>query len=139
MSTENPENQNLQITSVEQIKKHAQQVIVEGVPVMLPSGITVKLRRPSLQKMLQSGKIPSNLIGAAIKINEGKAPVDTKSADGFIEVVNLILSESFVEPKFSMNPGEEEVGPDDFTDDDKGFAFRYVYIGGKDLVPFRSK
>lgn len=140
MSTETPENQKpLQITSVEAIKQRAKEIIQDGVLVELPSGLVVRLRRPSIQVMLRTGQVPSNLIGVAMKMMEGKTPLDQKSAEGFIDVTNTILTKAFVEPVFSLEPQEGEIGPEDLTDDDKGFAFRYVYVGSKKLETFRNQ
>jgi len=97
MSTETPEN--LQITSVEEIKKQANKVIKEGIVIELPSGIKVKLRRPSLANLLKSGKIPSNLTQAALRQAEGRPILSQKDVEDSLAVVEVVLQEAFVEPK----------------------------------------
>jgi hypothetical protein len=140
MSTETPEN--LQITSVEEIKKQANKVIKEGIVIELPSGIKVKLRRPSLANLLKSGKIPSNLTQAALRQAEGRPILSQKDVEDSLAVVEVVLQEAFVEPKLKRTgeeTGPNEINITDLVDEDRGFVFQYVQNGSADLKPFRNK
>jgi hypothetical protein len=135
---EKPEN--LKPTPASEIRRRAREVISEGKLIELPSGIVVRVGRPSLANMLKSGKIPANLVSAAVKQMQGSTLMTQKDLQESIEVVELILLEAVKEPKLVReNPAEDEICLDDFTDEDRGFIFQYVQSGALDLKPFRSQ
>lgn len=135
---EKPEN--LTPTPASEIKRRAREVISEGKLIELPSGIVIRVGRPSLATMLKTGKIPASLVSAAVKQMQGSTPMTQKELQESIEVVELILLEAVKEPKLVReNPAENEICIDDLTDEDRGYIFQYVQSGALDLKPFRSQ
>jgi len=135
---EKPENQ--KPTSASEIKRIAKEVITEGKLIELPSGIFVKVARPSLAGMIKAGKIPATLVQAAVGQIQGSIPVTPKAINESIEVLECIILASVKEPKVvKENPTENEVALSDFTDEDRGYIFQYVQTGALDLKPFRSQ
>jgi len=129
----------LQITPASEIKRKADES-KNGKLIELPSGIVMRVARPSLALLLKSGKIPGSLVSAALKQAQGSTPMTQKEIQESIEVVDLILMEAVKEPQVvKENPTENQVCIDDFSDEDRGFIFNYVQQGALDLKPFRNQ
>lgn len=138
MSQEDPKN--LTLTPVSEIKKKSRELVTEGVLTELPSGIVVRLGRPSLTKMLKDGVIPGNLVQASLKQMQGSVPMTEKEIKESIEVVELLVMSAVKEPKIVQgDPADNELSIYELTDEDRGFIFQYVQSGGTDLTPFRPK
>lgn len=134
------EPKSLKLTPAAEIRRKAKETIVEGKLVELPSGIVLRLARPSLAVMLKTGKIPGSLVSAAIKQMQGSTPMTPEQVKESIEVVELILMESVKEPTLvKENPTEGQICLDDLSDEDRGFIFQYVQTGALDLRPFRRE
>lgn len=131
---------NLRLTSAEEFKKSAEEVIKEGKLIELPSGAVFRISRPSLANLIKTGKIPASLINTAVSQAQGSIrSTDLKQLQESIEVVDLIIMEAVKEPKIvKENPQEGEIPIDYLTDEDRGFIFQYVQSGATDLKSFRS-
>lgn len=131
---------NTKPTSASQFKAKARKTKVEGVLMELPSGNFATIRRPSIAELLKNGTIPNTLIGSALRQMSGKGATNQKEIKESIELVDFLLSLSFVEPQLVLeNPNESQISLDDLTDEDRGFVFMYVQQGVADLEKFRSK
>ena len=141
MSKELPENQKqLTVSTAKQVQKIADETIIEGKLVELPSGLVFRIARPSLAVMLKNGKIPANLVQVAVRQMQGQGIMNATQVKESIEVVELIVCEAVKEPRIVReNPGEDEVSIESLCDEDKGFIFNYVQRGAMDLKPFRSE
>ena len=137
MTTAEPKN--LILTPISEIKKKSQE-IKEGILTELPSGIVVRLARPSLTKMLKDGIIPGNLIQASLKQSQGIVAMTDKEIKESIEVVELLVMEAIKEPKIVReNADENSLNLYELSDEDRGFVFQYIQSGATDLTLFRSK
>jgi len=146
MKQEEPvvKTEKLKLTPVSEIKKRANVIMREGELVELPSGIVVRLARPSLAAMIKSGKIPDHLVSAAVKQLQGGQTLSAKEVRESIDVMEEVMMLGFVEPKLVReNPQEGEITFDDLSDDDRGFAYSYIQFGRTNsqggLKSFRSK
>lgn len=140
----NNEAEELQITPVSEIKKRAKEMMVDGELVKLPSGIVVRLARPSLSKMIKEGMIPDHLVSAAVTQLQGGRVLTAKEVKDSIGVMEEIMMAGFVQPRLVReNPQEGEITFDDLGDDDRAAAYSYIQFGKTNsqggLKPFRSE
>ena len=118
----------------------------EAVAVELPSGLVVSLKRPSVDKLIRDGHIPSDL---AVSLQKASGGAGLKGGDleKYYQVTDLITVHSVVEPKVLKSDKEltEEqyeagyISINDIEDTDKAFIMDYVQTGVTDLKPFRSQ
>ena len=129
----------LKVTSIEQLKQDASGEIVELPKFKNNSEFVARLRRPSLLKLVRSGKIPNTLLTKTnelfIESGNGFDTDDTKLLDELFEVLEIIAGETFVEPKYEeiVNAGIE------LTDEQLMFLFTYSQQGVQDLESFRTE
>ena len=129
----------LKVTSIEQLKQDASGEIVELPKFKNNSEFVARLRRPSLLKLVRSGKIPNTLLTKTnelfIESGKGFDTDDTKLLDELFEVLEIIAGETFVEPKYEeiVNAGIE------LTDEQLMFLFTYSQQGVQDLESFRTE
>ena len=129
----------LKVTSIEQLKKDASGELVELPKFKNNSEFVARLRRPSLLKLVRSGKIPNTLLTKTnelfIESGKGFDTDDTKLLDELFEVLEIIAGETFVEPKYEdiVNAGIE------LTDEQLMFLFTYSQQGVQDLESFRTE
>lgn len=129
----------LKVTSIEQLKQDASGELVELPKFKNNSEFVARLRRPSLLKLVRSGKIPNTLLTKTnelfIESGKGFDTDDTKLLDELFEVLEIIAGETFVEPKYEeiVNAGIE------LTDEQLMFLFTYSQQGVRDLESFRTE
>ena len=129
----------VKVTSIEQLKQDASGELVELPKFKNNSEFVARLRRPSLLKLVRSGKIPNTLLTKTnelfIESGKGFDTDDTKLLDELFEVLEIIAGETFVEPKYEdiVNAGIE------LTDEQLMFLFTYSQQGVQDLESFRTK
>jgi hypothetical protein len=111
-----------------------------GEVVELPSGLFVKIRRPSVTALIKQKHIPSDVAAAMQNVGPGKK-MNPDDMTKYLDLVDLISVHSFVEPKVCPNgqqPGEGEITAEMIDDIDKQFVMNYVQSGVTDLTPFRT-
>lgn len=129
----------LKVTSIEQLKQDSSGELVELPKFKNNSEFVARLRRPSLLKLVRSGKIPNTLLTKTnelfIESGKGFDTDDTKLLDELFEVLEIIAGETFVEPKYEdiVNAGIE------LTDEQLMFLFTYSQQGVQDLENFRTE
>lgn len=129
----------LKVTSIEQLKQDSSGELVELPKFKNNSEFVARLRRPSLLKLVRSGKIPNTLLTKTnelfIESGKGFDTDDTKLLDELFEVLEIIAGETFVEPKYEdiVNAGIE------LTDEQLMFLFTYSQQGVQDLETFRTE
>lgn len=129
----------VKVTSIEQLKQDASGELVELPKFKSNSEFVARLRRPSLLKLVRSGKIPNTLLTKTnelfIESGKGFDTDDTKLLDELFEVLEIIAGETFVEPKYEdiVNAGIE------LTDEQLMFLFTYSQRGVQDLESFRTE
>ena len=121
------------------MKQDASGELVELPKFKNNSEFVARLRRPSLLKLVRSGKIPNTLLTKTnelfIESGKGFDTDDTKLLDELFEVLEIIAGETFVEPKYEdiVNAGIE------LTDEQLMFLFTYSQQGVQDLESFRTE
>jgi hypothetical protein len=118
----------------------------EAVAVELPSGLVVSLKRPSVDKLIRDGHIPSDL---AVSLQKASGGAGLKGGDleKYYQVTDLITVHSVVEPKVLKGDKEltEEqyeagyISLNDIEDTDKAFIMEYVQTGVANLKSFRPQ
>lgn len=95
------EQPTLAITSPEYAAKFWTAVSAsDGVPVKLPSGVTVKMRQYPLHEMLLQGRLPKRLQAAAVHVyNEGAGALDVAAAAENIAFMDAVLTYCVVAPQ----------------------------------------
>lgn len=88
----------------------------------MPSGLMVLLCRPSKSVGLQ---MSGELLGIM-----GRAPLETEEGSTLYAVwLCKLFSALFVQPKFSIKPGADEIGPRDLTAADAKFILKWFVDG----------
>lgn len=117
----------------------------EAQAVELPSGLVVSLKRPSIDKLIRDGYIPSDL---AVSLQKASGNSTMKGADleKYYQVTDLIAVHSIVEPKVlkdkELTEEQYEAGYislNDIEDTDKAFIMEYVQTGVANLKSFRPQ
>lgn len=134
------ENQNLQITSIEQLKDYNNGQIVELPAFGDGQPFVARLRRPSMMTLAKRGKIPNELLNSANSLFERgpqgvmqKSKFDEDTMTELFDVIDVICEASFVEPKYN----ELKEAGIELTDDQYMFIFNYTQNGVQALNSFR--
>jgi len=110
--------------------------------IVLPkSGLNVMLRRPSPMWFLFHGLLPASL---AARIAAGEVRIDTvQDLRTLADWMVPLLSEVFVQPRLTLDPGPGEISPDLLDLEDASFVIRWsvgeVAAESGDLAAFRSE
>lgn len=135
------ENQNLQITTIEQLKNYRAGQIVELPAFGDGQPFIARLKRPSMMALAKQGKIPNELLNSANSLFE-KGPQGVMHMDAFddetmkklFDIIDVICEASFVEPTYR----EIKEAGIELTDEQYMFIFNYSQIGVQALDSFRS-
>lgn len=135
------ENQNLQITSIEQLRSYKSGQIVELPAFGDGQPFVARLKRPSMMALAKSGQIPNELLNSANSLFE-KGPqgvlkvgeFDDDTMKKLFDIIDVICQASFVEPTYQQI---KEAGLE-LTDDQYMFIFNYTQNGVHALDSFRS-
>lgn len=136
----NVEKKELVVTSVEQLKTYAGGMVVELPPFAEGQPFVARLTRPSLFRLVKTGKIPNSLITQANKLFANGTmslktqTVDPKMMDELFTILDAMCEAAFVEPTFQQI---KDAGVY-LTDQQKMFVFSYVQQGVEALESFRS-
>lgn len=135
------ENQNLQITSIDQLKNYKSGQIVELPPFGDGQPFVARLRRPSMMSLAKRGKIPNELLNSANSLFERgpqglmqKGKFDDETMTKLFDIIDVICEASFVEPAYQ---DLKDIGIE-LTDDQYMFIFNYTQNGVQALDSFRS-
>lgn len=127
-----------QITSLEQLKQYANGNIVRLPDFAEGQPFVAKLKRPSILGMAKRGKIPNSLLVKANDLFVQSGSLDTEEnsmMQEIYDVINLIASETFVEPTYD----EIKSTGIELTDEQMMFIFNYSQQGVKALESFRTE
>lgn len=127
-----------EITSIEELKQIATGEIVELPSFSENVPFIAKVKRPSLLRLVKSGKIPNKLL---VKTNElfvaDGAGFDTEDSNmmaDLCEVLDVIAEQTLVEPSYK----ELKDNGIDLTDEQLMALFNYSQQGVKALESFRT-
>jgi len=94
----------------------------EAHTVRLPSGVVVRLRKPTFASLVRKNAIPSHLLSLAIRIQEGKffgEKITPKDVKELVELQSVYAQEAVVEPKVVLqSPQNGEIALEDIPDED---------------------
>lgn len=124
-------------TSLEDLVKASQGVIIELPPFAEGQPFVAKLRRPSMLALIKSGKIPNSLLATANKLfADGTVDEDDPNAlSSLFSVLDALCEACFVEPSYN----EMKAAGVELTDDQLMFIFNYTQRGVAALDSFRSQ
>lgn len=125
-------------TSIEDLKKYAGGSEVE-LPGFIPEEpLIVKLRRPSLLDMAETGSIPNPLLPVAAELFKNGADVVGKTGSSLIDtakIMKCIARAAMVEPTYK----DFESAGLNLTDMQLMYIYNYVQTGLDSLRIFREK
>ena len=126
------------ITSIDELKAMSQGEIVKFPPFAQGSDFYARLRRPSMLKLAESGKIPNKLLRTANTLFNGTVDRELDEDDDFMKdlfsLIDVLADAVFVEPAWSEI---KEAGVE-LTDEQYMFIFNYTQRGVNQLEPFRE-
>lgn len=127
-----------QQTSASQFKKDAAQR-AEGQLITLSSGHTLRVGRPSVNNLVKTGQLPSELANAAIKMQSG-GQINDHDMKKYVEYNERIVKLSVISPKIVDTPNydNDEIAINDLSDDERSEILLYVNGGLEALAKFRS-
>lgn len=123
----------------------------KGIVLPFPSGESYRVRNLALGKLLRRGKLPNVLTAFVIdaiynglsnqKIADFLALREQEeNALAFMESMQIICEEMFIEPRVVANPqADDELTIDDIPIVDQGWAFDRAFRVARDLRPFRPQ
>lgn len=111
-----------------------------GEVIQLSSGVSVRIKRPSISGLIKTGQLPSELASAAVKIQSGAATT-SNDMKMFVEYNERIAKLSLIEPRVVDNPNYDnnEISFDDLEDGDQTEILLYVNGGLDALAKFREE
>ena len=134
------ENQNLQITSIEQLKQYSTGQVVELPPFGDGQPFVARIKRPSMMGLVKKGQIPNELLSSANSLFEKgpqgmmqKGTFDEDTMTKLFDIIDVICEASFVEPTYK----ELKESGIELTDDQYMFVFNYTQNGVNALDSFR--
>ncbi len=116
----------------------------EGKILELSDGLFALVRRPSVNKLIASGHVPSDVAGVLMSGNASGALKGTKEFSKLVELQQIVARHALVKPKVvedGVKPDydNDEIAIDDLMDDDLSKILLYVQSGVTDLAKFRSE
>lgn len=128
----------MKVTSIDELKLMASGEIVKLPSFMNGKDFYARLKRPSMMKLVQSGKIPNRLLRAANTLFNGEVSNELDTDDEFMkdlfDVIDVLAESVFVEPSWS----EIKDAGIELTDEQYMFIFNYSQKGVEQLEPFRE-
>jgi hypothetical protein len=133
------ENNDLKITSFEELKLASQGDIVELPPFSQGHKFVARLKRPSMFLLAKNGKIPNSLLVQANSLFENGVANSFNSLDEDMlkkcfDIFDVICEASFIEPTYQQI---KESGVE-LTDEQYMFVFSYAQNGVRQLESFRE-
>lgn len=104
----------------------------EAADLQLPSGMTIRARRPDPAQLLMWGHLPLGLAAETSRSEPGPAGTpsgtgpDTEHTLASISFARELLLWCVVTPRLSLTPGADEIHPRDIPLDDALFILRWA-------------
>lgn len=123
------------ITTIDELRLMAQGEVVKFPSYQSDQDIYVRMKRPSLLKLIEKGKIPNALLTAANTLFAGDVGQGLEQDEGMLKeilsVIDILAEASFVEPSWKdiIEAGIE------LTDEQYMFIFNYTQKGVSALTP----
>ena len=126
------------VTTLEQLKNYAGGSEVELPGFIVGEPLIVKLRRPSLMEMAQSGKIPNPLLSAVSELFQTGTSRSIAKGEDFKDMGSVLIhvaKAALIEPSYA---DFEEAGLQ-LTDSQLLYIYQYVSSGVDLLKSFRDR
>lgn len=124
------------VTTIDELKIMSQGEVVELPPFVSGQHFYAKLRRPSLLKLVEQGKIPNALMKSASTLFSGEVTEQLLEDENFMgqmfKVIDVLAESVFVQPSWE----EIKTAGIDLTDEQYMFIFNYTQRGVNSLDPF---
>lgn len=131
--------ENKKITSLLELKEYSKGAVIELPPFAKGQPFVARLKRPSMLKLAESGRIPNSLLVTANQLFEkgggGFDSDDENFMPSMMKVIKEICSASFVEPSYE----EIQKAGIELTDDQLMFVFQYTQVGVQALTNFHQE
>ena len=112
----------------------------EGELITLQSGHVLRVGRPSVNNLVKTGQLPSELANAAIKMQSGGS-INDHDMKKYVEYNERIVKLSVVSPKIVDTPNydNDEISIEDLSDDERNEILLFVNGGLEALAKFRGE
>ena len=113
----------------------------EGTIIELPSGLVVKVKRPSVPHMIKAGRLPASLAAAQFRMQTSNSEASDKDIERLYQLQLKIVELTLIEPKVtSQNPDYEagEISIEDIEPTDCDAIYAWVNGGDEALSRFRD-
>jgi hypothetical protein len=120
----------------------ADKAAAKAVEVKLPSGMTIKARRPGPMQLALWGRLPFSLTAVVAGGNGEASRTAQETAAEVSKFLRNLLLHCCVYPRISLDPhGEGEILPTDIDDEDLSFIVQWAMRTeeSSDLESFRGK
>lgn len=110
----------------------------------LPSGLTVRVRRVSLQDLAAGGMIPAPLVDVVQRLIDDTRSgqmiqPNVKQLAELGPILNVVARAAVIEPALADTPDDEHLGLSELTIEDKADIFRWANSPARALEPFRGE
>lgn len=140
MSTEQPENKAVSTALDFKKKREARD---SGDILTLQSGLTVRLRRPEISKLIARGFIPAQLVQRFmnLKPETSKGNIKPEDIEALLELQTLTTKYALLEPKIVDEPNYEnnEISIEDLDTEDIEEIWAYANGGVEEVAKFRQE
>jgi len=133
------------MTKAEQWRRKSRELAVEeAVDLPLPSGMTIRARRPGPAFLAAHGKLPLSLASRVLE-EEDRVRQEPREQAEEVQAFALFLRDLLlfcvVEPSISLTPGPEQVHPRDIANEDVDYIVAWAMRGSEagSLEAFRRK
>lgn len=126
------------VTTLEQLKNYAGGSEVELPGFIAGEPLIVKLRRPSLMEMAQSGKIPNPLLSAVSELFQTGTSRSMAKGEDFKDMGSVLIhvaKAALIEPSYA----DFETAGLQLTDSQLLYIYQYVSSGVDLLKSFRDR
>jgi len=111
----------------------------EGSIIELPSGLVVKVKRPSVPHMIKAGRLPASLASAQFRL-QTQAEASDKDIERIYQFQLKIVELALIEPTVKAEPNYDnnEISIDDIEPNDLDAVYAWVNGGTQALEKFRD-
>lgn len=135
----------MQKLSPKQLRDQNRSIQEQGVPLLLPCGLEVRVRNVPLAAFYGTGAIPDSLTPLVDEMLNGKTPDVNKV--GIAKMITAqdamykaILKSAVVYPRIVDHPeADDEVSLDDFSEEDAGLLVGLLGLPARELARFCQK
>ena len=118
--------------------------------VELPSGLTVTMRRVTLQTLMLTGQIPKPVLSAVKQLNSGSDTVTLGTFDAIlanydklpimVELMNLVCKSCIIDPPVADVADDEHIAVSEMEYSDREYIFNLISREGVDMTaPFSGE